>query len=84
MPPLLLIHGTADGLIPFEQSVSMCRAVRAVGGKCDLISVRNGVHGIRRWEAAGLTGYKRLMVDWVRGAYRQAPLRIAGKSWRNC
>jgi acetyl esterase len=66
MPPLLLIHGTGDGLIPFQQSVSMCRAVRAVGGKCDLISVRNGAHGIRRWEAAGLTGYKRLMVEWVR------------------
>jgi acetyl esterase len=65
-PPFLLIHGDNDMLVPFEQSREMCRAVRRVGGQADLIAVRGGGHGVRRWEAAGLTGYKRLMTDWMR------------------
>jgi alpha-L-fucosidase 2 len=65
MPPLLLIHGDQDGLVPFSQSEAMCRAVRKAGGKCDLIAVRGGAHGIRRWESAGLTGYKKLMIRWI-------------------
>ena len=66
MAPLLLIHGTADPLVPFEQSRDMCKAVRRVGSRCELIAVNGGVHGLRRWEAAGLTSYKRLMTTWLR------------------
>jgi alpha-L-fucosidase 2 len=65
MPPFLLIHGTADPLVPFEQSRNMCKAIRNAGGTCDLIAVNGGGHGLRRWEAAGLTSYKRLMIDWL-------------------
>ena len=65
MPPFLLIHGTADPLVPFEQSRNMCRAIRKAGGTCDLIAVKGGGHGIRGWESAGLTSYKRLMIDWL-------------------
>jgi acetyl esterase len=66
MPPFLLIHGTADALVPFEQSQNMCRAIRGVGGECDLIAVKGGGHGIRWWESSGLTSYKRLMTGWLR------------------
>jgi len=65
LPPLLLIHGDQDSLVPFSQSEAMCRAVRKAGGKCDLIAVRGGAHGLRRWESAGLTGYKKLLVRWI-------------------
>jgi acetyl esterase len=65
MPPFLLIHGTADQLVPFEQSRSLCRAIRKAGGECDLLAVNGGVHGLRRWESAGLTSYKHLMTDWL-------------------
>jgi acetyl esterase len=66
MPPFLLIHGTDDALVPFDQSRNMCRAIRNVGGECDLLSVNGGVHGLRRWESAGLTSYKRLMTGWLK------------------
>jgi acetyl esterase len=66
MPPFLLIHGTADALVPFEQSRNMCRAIRNAGGACDLLAVNGGEHGLRRWESAGLTSYKRIMTDWLR------------------
>jgi acetyl esterase/lipase len=66
MPPLLLIHGTDDPLVPYNQSVAMCRAVRTAGGACDLIAVRGAGHGLQRWESTGTTSYKRLMIDWLR------------------
>ena len=66
MPPFLLIHGTADTLVPFEQSENMCRAVRTAGAVCDLIAVKGGGHGLRWWESAGLTSYKNLMTGWLR------------------
>jgi len=66
MPPFLLIHGTADALVPFEQSREMCKAVRKAGSRCDLLAVKGGPHGLRRWESAGMTGYKRLMIWWLR------------------
>jgi alpha-L-fucosidase 2 len=66
MPPFLLIHGTADAVVPFEQSRAMCREIRKVGGECDLLAVKGGGHGLRWWEPAGLVGYKRLMVEWLR------------------
>lgn len=65
MPPLLLIHGTADALVPFEQSSDMCKAVRKTGSRCDLLAVNGGAHGLRQWELAALTGYKRLMTSWL-------------------
>jgi acetyl esterase len=65
MPPFLLIHGTADTVVPFEQSRNMCQAIRKAGGHCDLLAVKGGAHGVRRWESAGLTSYKRLMIDWL-------------------
>ncbi len=65
IPPFLLIHGTADALVPFDQSQNMCRAIRKVGGECDLLAVKGGGHGLRGWESAGLTSYKDLMVGWL-------------------
>ena len=65
IPPFLLIHGTADALVPFEQSQTMCKAIRKIGGECDLLAVKGGAHGLRRWESAGLTSYKDLMVGWL-------------------
>lgn len=66
MPPFLLIHGTADSLVPFEQSERMCERMRQAGASCDLFPVQGGGHGIRWWEhVKGLTGYKQVMVDWL-------------------
>lgn len=75
MPPFLLIHGTADSLVPFEQSRNMCKAIRNAGGECDLVAVNGGGHGLRWWESSGLTSYKRLMIGWLQK--RIAPSVIA-------
>jgi dipeptidyl aminopeptidase/acylaminoacyl peptidase len=66
MPPFLFIHGTADTLVPFEQSVSMCDRMRAAGASCEVYPVQGGGHGMLWWQSAGLrSGYQKVMVDWL-------------------
>ncbi len=67
MPPFLLIHGTADPLVPFQQSEEMCRRMRAVGASCEIYAVAGAGHGIRWWESSPnlAHAYKRKMVDWL-------------------
>lgn len=45
MPPYLLIHGTRDFGVPFEQSVSLQHAMRKAGAQADLLPVVGGGHG---------------------------------------
>ena len=64
-PPFLLIHGTADTLVPFAQSTEMCDKLNAVGGVCRVYPVRGVGHGMRWWESDNVTAYKRVMIDWL-------------------
>ena len=45
-PPTLLIHGTADTDVPYEQSVLMAEQFREHGVQHELISIPNGEHGL--------------------------------------
>ena len=80
-PPFLLIHGTADQLVPFSQSLAMCNRMRAEGATCELYPVRNGGHGIQWWDSAHpreAAGYKEKMINWLQGqlALRQARFHL--------
>lgn len=68
MPPFLLIHGTADMVVPFEQSRAMCGRIESVGGDCELFRVPGAGHGVRRWESSASMAapYKREMIRWLR------------------
>ncbi|HEX5430400.1 MAG TPA: alpha/beta hydrolase [Bryobacteraceae bacterium] len=74
-PPVLLIHGTADQLVPFEQSQEMCAALKNAGAECELYAVESGGHGLRWWESnPSLTGYKAKMTNWLREKLAQTSL----------
>jgi acetyl esterase/lipase len=47
-PPTLLIHGTADTDVPYELSVDMDHALTAQRVPHELITVKNGNHGLSR------------------------------------
>lgn len=65
-PPFLLIHGTADTVVPYQQSVDLCAALRKASSTCDLYPVTGGGHGLKWWEPASrLTAYKHDMVRWI-------------------
>jgi len=67
MPPFLLIHGTRDQQVPYEQSVEMCAKMRQAGASCDLYTVREGGHGMGGWDRVPeLQGYKPYMIDWLK------------------
>jgi alpha-L-fucosidase 2 len=69
MPPFLLIHGTDDRVIPYEQSVQMCEKIQKVGGACELFPVRGGGHGMGSWEKEEYsTIYRRHMIKWLKAA----------------
>jgi len=44
-PPFLIIHGSADDVVPVEQSRALSAALKAAGVSCDYIEVPDGGHG---------------------------------------
>jgi len=48
-PPIMLAHGDADELVPFDQSEKMYNALKRAGHRAHLIRVRNAPHGGGFW-----------------------------------
>ena len=44
MPPTLIVHGTADVLVPIDQSRRACAALRALGNTCVLVELPGQGH----------------------------------------
>jgi acetyl esterase len=65
MPPVLLIHGTAERL--YSQGVAMDAKLAAVGVPHELYKVQGAPHGMENWEGhPEWTGYKEKLVAWLR------------------
>ena len=66
-PPFLLIHGTKDDAVPYEQSDLQIKLLKAIGKKCDRITVQDGIHGVVNWEKdPKFQAYKDEMIAWLR------------------
>jgi len=66
MPPYLLIHGTADSTVPYDQSVRMCDRMKQAGASCEIFAVQGAPHGVGPWEKTPeFQGYKGKMVEWL-------------------
>jgi alpha-L-fucosidase 2 len=63
-PPFLLVHGTADRVVPYEQSVLMHQRLKSVGARSDLVTVEGGGHGVRGWLSS--KAWIVQMTDWLR------------------
>jgi len=44
LPPLLVLHGDADPVVPYEQSVALVKALKNAGNDAELITVPGGRH----------------------------------------
>jgi dipeptidyl aminopeptidase/acylaminoacyl peptidase len=66
MPPILLIHGTKDAQVPYEQSVRMQAKLKELGVPCDLITVPDGAHGMGSWDKLPSQDWKPRMVEWLK------------------
>ena len=65
MPPFLLIHGTADPLVPFQQSTTMCDRMREAGASCEVCPIEGAGHGILWWSASERSAADATMVRWL-------------------
>ena len=63
LPPFLLLHGTKDELVDYQQSVDMCERLQKTGDACELYTVPGGKHGMGNWE--GAPAYKQKVVEWL-------------------
>ncbi len=71
MPPFLLMHGSKDEDVPYEQSVEMCEKMKAAGARCDLITIPGAPHGMDHWEPhPEFLWYKKALVDWLKKTLR--------------
>ncbi|MDG2308619.1 MAG: alpha/beta hydrolase [Candidatus Binatia bacterium] len=44
-PPILIIHGDADAVVPYDQSKRLARALEAAGDRVDLLTIHGAAHG---------------------------------------
>ena len=72
-PPFLLIHGTKDEAVPYDQSVRFAAQLKAAGVPCDFYTVQNGIHGVINWEKnPDQHAYKAVLVEWLRKTLKVA------------
>ncbi len=64
LPPFLLIHGTEDTQVYYQQSVVMQQRMKKAGNVCDLITVTGGPHGMGVITKFPDTKVK--MIEWLR------------------
>ncbi len=72
LPPFLLIHGDADRTVPYTQSLDFQAGVRALGGICDLITIKGAPHALASWSKLD-PGYEDQMITWLRRHLAEPP-----------
>ncbi len=76
LPPFLLVHGTADDRVALSQSVTMQARLRAVDVPCELITIKDGVHGMASWDRVA-PDYKEQVVAWLARTLAAAPAQTS-------
>lgn len=64
-PPMLVIHGAHDTLIPVAEGAAFARAQRAAGGSVDHIELGGGQHAFDIMESALTWGHVRAVRHWL-------------------
>ncbi len=65
MMPVLLVHGTNDNSVPYQQALNFKKRVEDVGGICGLITINGGPHNIAEWSNFDAE-YPQKIVQWLK------------------
>lgn len=69
LPPFLLIHGTADKSVPYQQSIVVRSKLSDLNVPCKLITIEGAPHRITEWEKYS-TDFIAQMIDWLKETLR--------------
>ena len=64
LPPFLLVHGTGDTTVPYQQSTLLQARLREHHVPSDLITIKDGVHGMISWDTVA-PDYKQQVTTWL-------------------
>jgi alpha-L-fucosidase 2 len=73
LPGFLLVHGTKDETVPYQQSVDFQAKMRELSVPCELITIENAPHDVRKWQNFD-PDFRGKIVAWLKKT-----LEIAGK-----
>jgi dipeptidyl aminopeptidase/acylaminoacyl peptidase len=59
VPPILVLHGDADDVVPYAQGERLVQALRAAGARAELVTLRDEKHGLYA-PAAAQAAYARV------------------------
>ncbi|HUI06116.1 MAG TPA: pectinesterase family protein [Verrucomicrobiae bacterium] len=65
LPPFLLIQGTADKSVPYEQSVNFQAKLKEAGVPCELITITGAPHRLTEWDKFD-PSYREKMIAWLK------------------
>ncbi len=65
LPPFLLIQGTADKSVPYEQSVNFQAKLKEAGVPCELLTIQGAPHRLTEWDEFD-PSYKEKMIGWLK------------------
>jgi acetyl esterase/lipase len=65
VPPILLVHGTKDQTVPYQQSVDFQAKMRELSVPCELITIENAPHDVRQWQNFD-PDFRRKIVSWLK------------------
>ncbi len=66
MPPFLVLHGTKDDQVSYDQSTLFCDSMHEHGVPCELITIEDGGHGMSGWRDPEMQFWKNATIDWLR------------------
>jgi alpha-L-fucosidase 2 len=72
LPPFLLLHGTKDTQVPYQESIKMRAKLQAAGVPCELITIPNGPHGMFSWTKFD-PNYQNKVVTWLQQTLSAPP-----------
>ena len=65
LPPYLLVQGSADTTVPYDQTEDFAARLKASGNSCDFITIPGATHRIRGWQT-NLPGWADQVAEWLR------------------
>ncbi len=65
-PPVLVVHGTHDTLVPIEEGEQFVEALRAVGGRVDFVPVYGAQHAFDAVSSLNSRTTAAVVRDWLR------------------